>query len=97
MAVTNVRLSCPYAPCHEDVHGREIYLHLFVKLVRPKLLKQMCGQLLAPPTSTSEIMGSVTLCGRARVGTRSWAEGSNREKVLCPFRKLTQIPQIFRP
>jgi hypothetical protein len=35
MAVTNVTLSCPYAPCHEDVYGREINLHLFVKLGRP--------------------------------------------------------------
>jgi hypothetical protein len=68
MAVTNVTLSCPYAPCHEDVYGREIYLHLFEKLGTPKLLKQKCGELLASPTSSPEIMGSVTLWVRTRVG-----------------------------
>jgi hypothetical protein len=34
MAVTDVTLSCPYAPYHEDVYGRETYLQLFVKLGR---------------------------------------------------------------
>jgi len=32
MALTSVKLSCPYAPYHKDVYGREIYFHLFVKL-----------------------------------------------------------------
>jgi hypothetical protein len=35
MAITNVKLSCPYAPCHKDVFGREIYLQFFVKLGTP--------------------------------------------------------------
>jgi len=35
MAVIDVTLICSYAPRHQDVCWREIYLHIFVKLGRP--------------------------------------------------------------